>query len=132
MNTTKTQSKANPITIAPVPCRMIRVKVYETNNELGEKDWGIAYSHVIGFACTRDKGLPDYINAWPVVVGTGTSCCDSELLVEDDSDRSSNLKYKTIVPCFWSPEEDREHSVRIGKELIAKDGNIHNWASIPQ
>ncbi len=125
----KPQTRTQAISIAPAPCRMIRIEVYDDIDKAKEL-WGIAWSHVIGIACGRMRGIPGSVDVWPVLAGSHPE--DGELCVADDNHDCANVKYKAVVPCFWPPEEDRLNATRIGKELIEKDGEIGNWVSMPK
>jgi hypothetical protein len=126
---TKPQAKPRTVSIAPAPCRMIRVEVIK---DTGNPDFPFAISWlpVVGIASAPSLEFPDHIDVWPVVVGDTPWA--GELCVADEKYDVSNLAYRTVVPCYWPPEHDQENAVRIGKKLIESEGEIGNWVSIPR
>jgi hypothetical protein len=66
---------------------------------------------------------------WPVLAD-GNSEDEYPLRVWHERNRTSNAIHHAIVPCFWPPEQDQENAVRIGKELIEKQGSRSPWAEI--
>lgn len=126
---TKTQVRTQTVNIAPAPCRMIRVQVLSDDKGDGAYPYFVAWDHVVGIMCAPSREFPDRIDVWPVVVGD--TPWDGEICVVDEHHDPDNVAFKAVAPCFWPPEQDKEHAIRIAKELIAKDGEIGNWASIP-
>ena len=128
--TTQRQIRTQTVNIAPAPCRMIRVVVFENvSSDPAVKLWGISWSDVIGIMCAPNIEYPNRIDVWPVVVGD--SPWEGELCVVDSFHDSANVAFRAIAVCLWPPEQDQENAIRIGKELIAKDGEVGNWVSIP-
>ncbi len=126
---TKIQASTRTITIAPTSCRMIRVEVFDEIDD-DDEAWGISWAHVIGIACAPNEEFPNHVDVWPVIIGDSPE--DGELCVADDKHGGSNMKYSVVVPCFWPPEQDQENAVRIGKELIKRDGESGGWVIVPK
>jgi hypothetical protein len=124
---TRHQIKARTISIAPTPCRMIRVEVFELDED-PKFPYGISWVPVIGIASAPNLEFPEHIDVWPVLATDHPE--DGELCVADEHRDADNLRYKACVPCYWPPEQDRENAIAIGMKLIAKRGDLGNWVTV--
>lgn len=151
---------AQMISLAPAPCRLLQVEVFENEGESGPR-FSVGWIEVVGLLCLVEteyvqRRLPgeDYPRCgvthkemselgwkasypgnrlpivWPVLLG-GNDNSEYALRIAHERDAVSNVRYSAIVRADWAETEDRDNAVRIGKELVAKEGNRMNWADLP-
>jgi hypothetical protein len=148
------------ISMAPAPCRMIRVEVYANVDAESREVFSVSWARVIGVLCvveteyvkTYDGNYPktgatheDMIElgwranhppnwfpvVWPVVAdGNGND--EYPIRVCHERNAIDNALYQAVVPCDWPPEQDQENAVRIGMELVKRKGERGNWVDVPQ
>ena len=137
------------VSIAPVPCRMIAVQVFEAD------PYAVSWCDVIGFLCPeemeyvkRDTGDSSRKGAtheemldlgwraappwnwspdlWPVVAGGNA---DDEYPIRPlcERTRAANQLYETVVACTWPPADDPGQALRIAKELVRRKGDASRW-----
>jgi hypothetical protein len=150
----------NLIALAPAPCRMIQV-VVDVSLDDDRKVFIVGWSPVVGVLCVveteyaqrvhRDQGAPHpgathaemvdrgwkschpwnwFPEVWPVLADGNAS--DEFALRVAHKRLGPNHLYEAIVPCTWPPEEDRENALRIGRELIQREGERANWVELTE
>jgi hypothetical protein len=143
------------VSLAPAPCRMIAIEVYDDDgahhvhwepvigllcmveaaysawvNPAEDRKRGVTHQEMIenGWRSNWDVIFPE---VFPVVASRWPSDL-GEIRVLHQRDDASNLTYRAIVPCTWSPDQDQENAVRIGRELVKRKGIIGDWIEIPE
>jgi hypothetical protein len=141
----------NLISLAPAPCRMIVVEVYEHKDK---ESHSVAWFDVIGFLCVvrtfysklgteesfddrapthaemlkegwYSQGSPEY-DVYPVITGGEVGLVS--VLDNSICDRCDNRVGREVIPCHWPPNDDRQNAIRVGKELIDKSSSGSKWA----
>jgi hypothetical protein len=143
------------VSLAPAPCRMLAVEVYEVDGK-----HAVCWEPVIGLLCIVEvtylapvnpgqdrkpgKTHEEMIeNGWRTdwgelhpevvpVVASSTPDETGDIRVLDSREDMSDLVHRMIVPCTWEPRHDEANAVRIGKELIKREGSIGNWVELTE
>lgn len=151
---------AQMVSLAPAPCRLIQVEVFDQRGDDGPR-FSVGWTEVVGLLCLVEteyvqRRIPgeDYPRpgvthkemmelgwkasypgnrlpmVWPVLVGSN-DVSEYSLRVAHERDAVSNVRYSTIVRADWPASEDRDNATRVGRELIKSEGNRMNWADLP-
>jgi hypothetical protein len=148
------------ISLAPAPCRLIQVDVFKHDPPESPR-FSVGWLEVVGILCLIETEYSKRTGAsqdsphsgvthkemlelgwqasgfgnqrptvWPVFAG-GNDSSEYGLRVGHERDAISNVRYSTIVRAGWPASEDRENAIKVGRELIKSDGNMMNWADLP-